>query len=116
MSTRHKNKIPGNLGIGIQQKPLTVTAHEHAKEQESILAAVAEFYGHALGGAAIFLLMAALSFGLSKFVHFLEEHQASVVQIFVFTALEYALLFADVLLVLIFIWNAISGAIKKVWK
>lgn len=83
---------------------------EPAIKHPSPWRAVAAFTGHALAGAAIFVIVALLAFGLGKFVHLLEENGATSTLVMCLTTLEYVLFFADALCVLFFLINAIRAA------
>jgi hypothetical protein len=78
-----------------------------------LVRAVIAFAGHVAASVAIFIILAAAAFGLGKFVHVLEVNGASEVLGTVLTGVEYAILAADVISVLFFLWNAIKKAYKE---
>lgn len=74
---------------------------------------VLEFLGHALAGAAIFIIVALIAFGLGKFVSYLESWGAAPTLITILTALEYTILTGDVVLVALFLLTAVKKALKE---
>lgn len=71
------------------------------------------FAGHALAGAAIFVILALLAFGLGKFVSFLEANGASYALVIGLTGLEYLIFAADAVCMLFFLWNAVQAAFEE---
>ncbi|MBY4768953.1 hypothetical protein [Burkholderia ambifaria] len=78
--------------------------------------AVMAFAGHASAGAAIFVILALLSFGLEKFIHLLEFWGADGFLVTALTGLEYVLLGADGLSLIFFVYSAVKAAYKEMQK
>ncbi|MFX3545060.1 hypothetical protein [Ralstonia mannitolilytica] len=83
------------------------------EQNHSSWRAVLTFAGHALAGAAIFVILALLAVGLGKFVHLLEQWGASETMVTCLTALEYVIFAADAISLMLFLWNAIRAALKE---
>jgi hypothetical protein len=72
-----------------------------------------EFAVHALVGTLIFALIAAPAVGINLSIHWLESNGVSSPVILALEIGEYALLLADLLLFLMFLWRTSLRAVRK---
>ncbi|MFM0503923.1 hypothetical protein [Paraburkholderia caffeinilytica] len=78
--------------------------------------AVLAFAGHAIAGAAIFIILALIAFGVGKFVDLLAIWGLDPNIVMCLHGLEYLLFAADVVSLLFFLFNALKAALKEVSK
>lgn len=78
--------------------------------------AVLVFAGHAIAGAAIFVIVAIIAFVLGKFVHMLADWGLDPNIVMCLHGLEYLLFAADAASLLFFLYNAMRAALKEISK